>query len=140
ELLLGVYEKALPALDAALARHLADTNPLADAPTVRVCRFARLELADLIDWGRRCVACLVDEPARAAVQPWLALLDECLAAAGWTARRPPQASRSRGGARPSPTSTTRCRGATSGSRICGTRASTRNRSSTTPRCRRGPRR
>src|SRR5947209_12334629 len=37
ELLLGVYEKALPALDAALRQHLTDTNPLADAPSVRVC-------------------------------------------------------------------------------------------------------
>src|SRR5262245_6282913 len=45
-LLLGVYEAALPALDNALARHFADTNPLTDAPTVRVIRFARLELAD----------------------------------------------------------------------------------------------
>src|SRR5687768_8409860 len=42
ELLAGLYEKALPALDAALARYVADTNPLADAPSVRVCRFARL--------------------------------------------------------------------------------------------------
>src|SRR5437588_4315380 len=33
ELLAGVYEKALPALDAALARHHADTNPLTDAPS-----------------------------------------------------------------------------------------------------------
>src|SRR6266511_1301696 len=41
ELLVGLYEKALPALDTALARHVADTNPLADAPSVRVCRFAR---------------------------------------------------------------------------------------------------
>src|SRR5262249_25154741 len=41
ELLAGVYEKALPALDAALAKHIADTNPLADAPSVPVCRFAR---------------------------------------------------------------------------------------------------
>src|SRR5207237_4615042 len=40
ELLLGVYETALPALDAALARHSVDTNPLADAPSLRVCRFA----------------------------------------------------------------------------------------------------
>src|SRR5512137_1689721 len=32
ELLLGVYEKALPALKAALERHQQDTNPLADAP------------------------------------------------------------------------------------------------------------
>jgi hypothetical protein len=82
ELLVGVYEKALPALDRALAQHLADTNPLADAPSVRVCRFARLELADLIDFGSRSIACLVDERARSAMQPWLQLLDGCLAAAG----------------------------------------------------------
>jgi hypothetical protein len=82
ELLVGVYEKALPALDAALARHLADTNPLADAPSVRLCRFARLELADMIDFGKRSIACLMDESARAAMRPWLELLDDCLAAAG----------------------------------------------------------
>src|SRR5947209_10182007 len=33
-LLVGVYEKGLPALDAALARHLADTNPVTAAPSV----------------------------------------------------------------------------------------------------------
>ncbi len=82
ELLVGVYEKALPALDAALARHLADTNPLADAPSVRVCRFARLELADLLDFGSKCIRCLVDTTEREAMQSWLALLDDCLAAAG----------------------------------------------------------
>src|SRR5262245_5038076 len=82
ELLAGVYEKALPALDAALAKHMADTNPLADAPTVRVCRFARLELADMIAFGRQSTACLVDEATRAAMRPWLALLDDCLASAG----------------------------------------------------------
>ena len=38
ELLLGIYEKAVPALRRALEHHLADTNPLADAPSVRVCR------------------------------------------------------------------------------------------------------
>src|SRR5437773_11652992 len=32
ELLVGLYETALPALDAMLARHLADTHPVADAP------------------------------------------------------------------------------------------------------------
>src|SRR5205809_6030563 len=81
ELLVGVYEKALPALDAALARHVADTNPLADAPSVRVCRFARLELADMIAFGTRSISCLVDAAARSAMQSWLALLDDCLAAA-----------------------------------------------------------
>jgi hypothetical protein len=82
ELLVGVYEKAVPALDAALQRHLDDTNPLTDAPSVRVCRFARLELADMMDFGVKSIACLVDETARSAMQPWLALLDDCLAAAG----------------------------------------------------------
>src|SRR5438874_8217881 len=76
ELLVGIYEKALPALDAALKRHQADTNPLADAPSVRVCRFARLELADMIDFGRRSIACLVGGPAREALRPWLQLLDD----------------------------------------------------------------
>src|SRR5580765_3148866 len=44
ELVSGVYGKALPALKAALERHLKDTNPLVDHPSVRVCRFALLEL------------------------------------------------------------------------------------------------
>src|SRR5437762_3613762 len=55
ELLVGVYENALPALDTALARHLSDTNPLADAPSVRVCRFARLEIADMLQFGSRSI-------------------------------------------------------------------------------------
>src|SRR6185437_5475794 len=46
-LLLGVYEKALPALAAALAQHRKDTNVLADAPSLRVCRFAALEVEDM---------------------------------------------------------------------------------------------
>jgi hypothetical protein len=82
ELLVGLYDKALPALDAALARHVADTNPLADAPSVRVCRFARLELADMLDFGRRSISCLVGPGEREAMRPWLDLLDRCLAAAG----------------------------------------------------------
>jgi hypothetical protein len=81
-LLLGVYAKALPALDAALERHLRDTNPLVDAPSVRVVRFARLELADMIDFGQRSIACLVDEAKRAEYRDWLAYLDGLLAMAG----------------------------------------------------------
>ncbi len=81
-LLLGLYEKAIPALDAALARHIADTNPLADAPSVRVCRFARLEIADMIDFGSKSIACLIDSSTRAELLPWLTLLDDCLSGAG----------------------------------------------------------
>ncbi len=81
-LLVGLYRVALPALDASMARHAADTNPLTDAPSVRVCRFARLELADLIGFGARAIACLVDAEAESALGPWLTLLAEALAAAG----------------------------------------------------------
>src|SRR5262245_33431448 len=82
ELLVGVYEKAMPALDAALAKHIADTNPLTDAPSVRLIRFARLELADMIAFGKKSIACLVDDKARQGMSEWLQLLDDCLVAAG----------------------------------------------------------
>jgi hypothetical protein len=82
ELLVGLSEKALPALDAALARYMADTNPLCDAPSNRLCRFARLEVGDMIAFGQKSAACLVDGTARQAMQSWLALLDACVVAAG----------------------------------------------------------
>ena len=82
ELLLGLYEHAVPALNAALERHLQDTNPLADHPTVRLCRFALLELGDLLAFGAQSIAALVDAPSRRRLADWLSLLDDCLAAAG----------------------------------------------------------
>ncbi len=82
ELLAGLYDVALPALDAALERHALDTNPLTDAPSVRVCRFARLEVADMLEFGGKCLDSLVDDAAWHAMTPWLDLLQRCLAAAG----------------------------------------------------------
>jgi hypothetical protein len=82
EVLVGIYDVALPALDAALARHIADTNPLADAPSVRVCRFARLELADMIAFGRKAIDQLVGYEQPAAVVAAFLQLHECLDAAG----------------------------------------------------------
>jgi hypothetical protein len=82
ELVLGIYEKALSALRQALERHLRDTSHLADQPTVRACRFALMELEDMLKFGAQAVAALVDAPARQRVQNWLQLLDDCLAAAG----------------------------------------------------------
>jgi hypothetical protein len=82
ELLMGLYEKALPALQAALQRHLADTNPLADAPSIRLCRFALLEIDDMIQFGQVAIEKLVGAEKRAVFKPWLQLLDDCLAVAG----------------------------------------------------------
>ena len=81
-LLLGIYEKALPALDAALERHMRDTNPLVDAPSIRVLRFARLELADMLDFGEKCIARLVDSGKRAECADWLDYLGRLLEMAG----------------------------------------------------------
>ena len=82
ELILGLYEKALPALNTALERHLRDTNPLADHPSVRLCRFALLELNDMLRFGAQSIASLVDDACRQRVEDWLSVLDDCLAAAG----------------------------------------------------------
>lgn len=81
-LVLGIYEKAIPALQAAMERHLADTNRLADQPTIRVCRFAILELLDIQAFGKQAVASLVNNRCRKSASKWLQLLDECLLAAG----------------------------------------------------------
>ncbi len=124
ELILGIYEKALPALKRALENHQCDTNPLADAPSIRICKFALLEVNEMIDYGKKVIASLVGEidrphpsplpqereqndPAlgnfdrkrtsedannipplpggegeRGQIKNWLALLDDCIAAAG----------------------------------------------------------
>ena len=73
---------ALPHLKKALARHMQDTNPLADQPSVRLCRFALLELTDMIEYGAQAVASLISEEQRNASQQWVSLLEDCLLAAG----------------------------------------------------------
>lgn len=82
ELLVGLYEKALPALQEAMRHHSRDTNPFVDQPTLRVCRFALLEAGDMIEFGCKAIPCLVDAKTREAMTGWLRLLDDCLAAAG----------------------------------------------------------
>ncbi len=82
DLLEGLYAVAIPALDAALGRYIDETNPLTDAPSVRVCRFARLELADMIAFGAEAHAHLTDGPDPAVPGAWTDLLHEALAAAG----------------------------------------------------------
>ncbi|HTL57392.1 MAG TPA: hypothetical protein VL361_17035 [Candidatus Limnocylindrales bacterium] len=82
ELITGLYEKGIPALKTALERHQQQTNPLADQPSVRLCRFALLELADMIQFGAQSMAALVDSDGRKKITGWLSLLDGCLAAAG----------------------------------------------------------
>ena len=82
QLLVGLYGRALPALREALDRHLADTNHLADHPSVRICRFALLELGDMIAFGSESLSSLVDAEHLASMLDWAGLLDQCLSSAG----------------------------------------------------------
>src|SRR5258706_411102 len=82
ELVLGLYGKALPVLRAALEEHIIDTNPLVDQPSVRLCRFALLEVKQMLEFGAYAIASLVEEQQHERAQEWLKLLDDCLTAAG----------------------------------------------------------
>jgi hypothetical protein len=82
ELLLGLYTVAVPQLIAGFERHVAETNPLADAPTVRIARFALLELRDMAAYGAAAVEKLVSSEQREGASPWLRLLGGWFAAAG----------------------------------------------------------
>ena len=81
-LVIGLYASAFPALKEAMQRHLRDTNPLVDHPSVRICRFALLEVDDMIHFGHQAVQCLVEDAEFKNRSPWLKVLDEALAAAG----------------------------------------------------------
>ncbi|WP_439624160.1 hypothetical protein [Gemmata sp.] len=97
----GLYQFALPALEDACHRYAKDTNPLTDAPSRRVLRFARLELTDMITWGRQADACLLPEGPLALVD-WIDTLHALLNLAGWldgTATTPANPERQRGGER-----------------------------------------
>jgi hypothetical protein len=82
ERLVGTYAIAIPALYEAMERHIADTNPLADQPSVRVCKFALVELEELINYGKDAVAAVVGSGAAGAMVEWKRLLSNLLKKAG----------------------------------------------------------
>ena len=51
ELLTGVYQVLKPAAIAAMKRHIAEANPLADQPTLRLLKFILLEEEEQVAWG-----------------------------------------------------------------------------------------
>jgi len=82
ERVLGLYEIALPALRTALQRYIQETHPLADAPSVRLSRFALIDVEDMCRYGGQAVKSLVTAEQRKASAHWLSLLEVCLATAG----------------------------------------------------------
>jgi hypothetical protein len=82
ERVVGLYEKAFPALRDALKRHIEQTHVLADAPSIRLCRIALMDVEDICRYGERVVKCLVSEIQRQQSSQWFSLLDICLASSG----------------------------------------------------------
>ncbi len=79
ERLYGLYAVLLPALDGAIGQYLVETNRLADAPSVRILRFAQLELADMRAFGEQALATIDGSQIS---KSWGQLLDQSLANAG----------------------------------------------------------
>ena len=78
ELSLGLYEILIPSLIDSLKQYLEVTNPLADAPSVRVTKYCLFEMEDVARFGQTAVECLVDESSRERLKSWLTLLRSCL--------------------------------------------------------------
>lgn len=82
ELVIGLYRHAFPALLRGLQRHLKETNPLSDHPSLRLCRFAALEIEEVVQYGEQAVKCLVGEDQNESFSEWSHLLQDLLNAAG----------------------------------------------------------
>ncbi len=82
ELIVGLYEFALPALKRGMEAHRQTTHPLSDHPTLRILRFALLEVEEMESYGRKAVACLVPATKNPSLVSWRRLLASLLEAAG----------------------------------------------------------
>jgi hypothetical protein len=82
ELLLGVYQVAIPEILDACRRLKADAHPLADAPTVRVARLMEFELTEVDHFGKSALDQLISTPVLAKAQAWVDMLRACLDSAG----------------------------------------------------------
>jgi uncharacterized ferritin-like protein (DUF455 family) len=93
QFLVGVYRVAKPRLLSAMQYHVAVTDPVCDAPTVRVLGRVLDELTHQIRWGEAAVEALIAaQPERAAqASAWQTHLESILAeAGGLTAKGTPQ--------------------------------------------------
>ncbi len=98
-LLIGVYGVLVNELYRSLECYLATTNPLADAPSVRIIKFSLYELRELCNFGYDAllgVRALAEAPASThqdhdELETWKTLLHNyLLAAGGLSGRDPPQ--------------------------------------------------
>jgi hypothetical protein len=87
ELLVGVYKVLKQELVRALRRHIAEANPLADQPTVRILKFILLEEEEQLEWGLDALGNLLEyerlsTEERNSLRAWKEHLSAYLSAAG----------------------------------------------------------
>ncbi len=84
ELIEGAYRVAMDRLSLAMHQYSDTTNPLTDAPSRRVLRFALLETNDMANWGGKTKSCLVEPGSDLArnLNEWGTCLDDLLTHAG----------------------------------------------------------
>lgn len=91
-LLDGIYDVVVVDLISSFDAYLETTNPLVDAPSVRIARFALLELREMAQFGNEAIRALQRTGAPRGTDDWLPFLWKCLAAAsrlrGWEADDP----------------------------------------------------
>lgn len=58
EFLAGMYAIVIPGLCKGIDQYLTQTNLLADHPTVRILRFARMELREVTGYGQKAIQCI----------------------------------------------------------------------------------
>lgn len=84
ELIEGVYQTAIGQLWHGIRQYMDDTNPLTDAPSRRVLRFALLEVNDMANWGAYVMSSLIeaDSKREEELEVWGKYLGSLLDAAG----------------------------------------------------------
>jgi len=85
ELLTGIYRLLKPAVIAAMKRHIAEANPLADQPTLRLLKLILLEEEEQVAWGVRALQGLSQQASvdqTPLLTPWETHLRLYLLAAG----------------------------------------------------------
>ena len=82
ELIAGIYGVAMTHLLGAIEQYASDTNPLTDAPSRRVLRFAKLELEEMAKFGFDAAKCLFAFGSNTKEDEWFRYLVSWLDAAG----------------------------------------------------------
>ncbi|MFY0758942.1 hypothetical protein AB1K32_08715 [Metabacillus dongyingensis] len=59
ELLVGIYQVIKPEIIQSLKKHLAETNPMADQPTLRLLKIILMEEEEMLTWGKAAISALI---------------------------------------------------------------------------------